>query len=52
MLGQEVAVLASGQMQPGSYGLQFDAGGLPSGVYFCRLKAGNSVETKRLVLMK
>ncbi len=52
MLGQEVAVLASGQMQPGSYGLQFDAGDLPSGIYLYRLRAGDFVETRRLVLLR
>jgi hypothetical protein len=52
MLGQEVAVLASGQMGPGSYGVQFDAGNLTSGIYLYRLRAGNFVETRRLVLLR
>jgi predicted outer membrane repeat protein len=30
----------------------FDASGLSSGVYFCRLQAGEMVETRRMVLLK
>jgi hypothetical protein len=46
------------EKQPGKYPIRFDAGSLPSGVYFYRLEvigdnSGNSYsETKKMVLIK
>lgn len=51
-LGQEVRTLFAGISQPGRYSVTFDAEGLTSGVYVCRLKADNFVEQKRLLLLK
>jgi hypothetical protein len=36
----------------GTYKVDFDATGLPSGIYFYKLQAGDYVETKKMVLMK
>jgi len=52
VLGEEVAVLASGQKEPGSYGVQFEAARLPSGIYFYRLRVGDFVETRKLLLLR
>jgi aminopeptidase N len=52
VLGKEVATLVNGEMNPGRYTVQWDAGSLPSGVYLYRLQAGQFAETKKLVLMK
>jgi len=41
-LGQKVAALLSGMMTPGAYKVEFDAGKLPTGIYFYQLTAGNS----------
>ena len=51
-LGREVSVLANENMQPGSYVADFDAEGLPTGVYFYRLATSDFVETKRMILLK
>lgn len=51
-LGREVAVLASGEYAPGNYKITWDAAGLSSGVYFYTMKAGNFIQTKKLMLVK
>jgi hypothetical protein len=52
MLGQEVATLVSGQIQPGNYVATFDGRKFASGVYIYRLEAGSTSITKKLVLLK
>ena len=55
-LGREVATLVNKKQQPGFYEVNFNAssasGGLPSGIYYYTLRAGNFVQTKKMVLMK
>lgn len=56
-LGQEVAMLVNEQEPAGSYQVKFNAGTVPSGVYFYRLEASTSsaqsfVQTRRLVVLK
>jgi len=52
--GKEITTLVKGNFIPGSYEINFNADkyGLTSGVYFYRLQSGNSVETKRMILIK
>ncbi len=52
LLGREVATLAAQTMSAGTHALQWNAGKMPSGVYFYRLKAGTFTQTKKLVLLK
>jgi len=52
MLGNEIETLVNEEKQIGTYELSWYAENLPSGVYFYQLKAGNFVETKKMVLMK
>jgi ligand-binding sensor domain-containing protein len=52
LLGREVAALAAQTMSAGTHALQWNAGKMPSGVYFYRLKAGTFTQTKKLVLLK
>ncbi len=51
-LGQRVALLVDGVQLAGEHEVRFDASGLASGLYLCRLDAGNVVRTGRLLLMK
>lgn len=52
LLGREVAVLVNEKLTPGEYEVDFDGSNLPSGVYYCKLKAGDFVETRKMVLVK
>jgi hypothetical protein len=52
LIGQEVATLFEGIRQPGNYSVNFDAGGLSSGVYLYRMQSENFLETKKLILLK
>jgi endonuclease I len=50
--GQLVArLLNAHEMPPGEHRVVFDSGRLPSGVYYYRLRAGDRVQTKRMVLI-
>jgi len=51
-LGEQVAVLLDKELNTGSYEVEWNATGLPSGVYFYRLQAGDFVDTKKMTLMK
>jgi len=52
LLGREVATLVNQEKPAGTYNITFDAGKLPSGVYFYRLQAGSFIETKKLILLR
>ena len=52
ILGREVAVLVNQKLNAGVYEYEWNGVGLPSGVYFYRLQAGDFIETKRMVLVK
>jgi len=52
ILGKEVKTLLNEDLQPGTYEVKFDAGDLPSGVYFYRLSANNYIFTKKLIILK
>jgi endo-1,4-beta-xylanase len=51
-LGVEVATLCAGFHQPGNHTTTFDGGGLPSGVYFYRMRSGDFVSTRKLVFIQ
>ncbi|MGA9364921.1 MAG: T9SS type A sorting domain-containing protein [Bacteroidota bacterium] len=44
--------MAAQEFKAGSYTVDWNASGAPSGVYFYRLSAGSLVETKKLVLLR
>lgn len=52
VLGNEIATLVNEEKPAGAYEIEFDGTGLPSGIYFYKLKAGNFVETKKMVFLK
>jgi len=52
IVGEEVAVLVNGFAQAGSFDVTFNASNLPSGVYIYKLQSANSVQTKKMLLLK
>ena len=51
-LGREVAVLLNESRNAGVHEVQFDAAGLASGVYFCRMQAADYIAIQRLLLLR
>jgi hypothetical protein len=52
ILGNEILTLVNEEKQLGRYEVEFNAINLPSGIYFYRIKAGNFVQTKKMLLLK
>lgn len=52
LLGRQVEVLVNKEVQPGSYTVKFDGSNLPSGVFFCKMTAGNYTDVRKMVLVK
>ena len=52
VLGAEVATLVDTQHEAGVYTVRWDAGDLASGMYFCRLQAGEFTAVKKMVLLR
>lgn len=52
VLGRKVALLLNETKMPGVYTTQWDAGGIPSGVYFCRLEAAGLVSMKKIIVLR
>jgi len=52
VLGNEVATFVDEYKPAGSYEVEFDGSHLSSGIYFYELRAGEFVQTKKLILMK
>ena len=51
-IGQEVGTLINQVVPAGNHEVQFDATGLPCGVYFYTLTAGNFVNSKKMIVLK
>lgn len=52
ILGREIATLVSEYQQSGSYATTWNATGIGSGVYLCRMQVGSVTLTKKMALMK
>jgi hypothetical protein len=51
-LGQAIATLVKGEEEAGYHQARFDGSNVASGVYFCRLTAGDFVRTSKLLLLR
>ena len=52
MLGRPIKTLVNKEQEAGSYTVRFNAGGLTSGMYLYRLKAGNYEQIRKMILIK
>jgi hypothetical protein len=52
VLGREVTTLVNEKKPAGSYAVQWNAIGMPSGIYFYKLQVGKYTEAKKLILLK
>jgi oligosaccharide reducing-end xylanase len=52
LYGREIVVLVNEEKSPGNYEVEFNGSNLSSGVYFYKIRAGNFINTKKLILMK
>ena len=52
VLGNEVATLVNEMKNPGNHSVEFDGSNFSSGIYFYKLKAGDIVMTKKMLLAK
>ncbi len=52
LLGRELVTLVNELKLPGAYSVPFEGSNLSSGAYFYRLQAGNTVLTRKLVLLR
>jgi photosystem II stability/assembly factor-like uncharacterized protein len=51
-IGEEIKLLVKETNEAGTYETVWNAENLPSGIYFYQLKAGNFIETKKMILIK
>ncbi|MCP4412162.1 MAG: T9SS type A sorting domain-containing protein, partial [Gammaproteobacteria bacterium] len=52
LLGQEVVMLVSDKLTPGSYKYTWDASGFASGIYYYKIESVTFMQTKKLILLK
>ena len=52
VLGRAVATLVNEKKQPGEYNITWDAGSLPSGVYFYRLQTAKFPSVRKMLLIR
>jgi photosystem II stability/assembly factor-like uncharacterized protein len=52
VLGNEILNLINEEMEAGNYEIKFSGAGLSSGIYYYQIKAGEYIETKKMILLK
>jgi hypothetical protein len=52
LVGREVAIMADRPFKAGTHTLKWDAGSMPSGIYYYTLSAGHVTATRRMLLIR
>jgi hypothetical protein len=52
LLGREMTTLVNKEQTAGVYEIEFDASELSSGIYVYQLRAGNLIQSKKMVLIR
>ncbi|MBI2417051.1 MAG: T9SS type A sorting domain-containing protein, partial [Ignavibacteriales bacterium] len=52
VIGNEVATLVNSVQEAGTHSARFNGAGMASGIYLCRIEAGNFVTVKKMSLLK
>ena len=52
IMGNQVAELLNKETKAGLHSVEFDASGLASGTYFCKLQAGSNIKVQKMLLLK
>ena len=52
ILGKEVATLVNKKQKSGNYEVEFEGKDLSSGIYFYRLRAGDFIQSKKMILLR
>ncbi len=52
VLGEQVATVINGRLNAGTHTIHWNAGNLPSGIYYYTLKSGSFSQAKAMVLLK
>lgn len=52
LLGRKIETIDNGFQTAGHYQITWDAGDLPSGMYFYKVQAGSFIEAKKMMLLK
>ena len=52
VLGNEISTLVNEEKEAGTHVVEWNAVNLPSGVYFYQLKAGEFIQTKKMILLR
>jgi hypothetical protein len=52
VLGNEIATLVNEEKSAGIHKFDFNASHLSSGIYYYQLKAGDFIQTRKMVLIK
>jgi hypothetical protein len=52
LLGRSVRTVLDRELEAGVHNIEVDAGDLTSGVYFYRLRSGNFVHTRKMILLR
>jgi endoglucanase len=52
LIGQEIEILVDEKLNAGTYNAKWSPKNLPVGLYFCRLKSDEFIETKKIILVR